>query len=160
MQANDVIPFLDATRRVFDTMLRMSVSFGEPMAGAAAEGLDHDVSGIIGISGDLVGALVLVFPGATAESCAGALAGRPVGVDDELFIDAIGELANMVSGAAKSRCEGKRLSIGCPTVVTGPGHRVHQLSDARGVCVPCGCEAGTFYVVVSLRGAGAGSAAA
>ncbi len=160
MQANDIIPFLKATRSVFGTMLSMGVEFEEPTSPPPLEPARHHASGIIGISGDLVGALALLFPRQTAEKCVEALAGQPVDAEDELYADAIGELANMICGAAKAQYEGKNVSISCPSVVTGEGHRVHQLSGVRSVCLPCSCDAGPFFIVVSLRSAEAGERSA
>lgn len=151
MQASDITPFIRATKNVFDTMLRMPVSFGEPKVVSRNDPHSHHVSGIIGLSGDLVGAVAVMFPKETADICVRALAGPSADSDPELFADAIGEIANMISGAAKAQYEGKTISISCPSVVIGTGHQIHPQSSTRSVCIPCKADGNAFEIVVSVR---------
>lgn len=150
MQADQIVPFIEATKDVFAKMLRMSVRFGKPTSHVSKEPM-HDVSGIVGLSGDLVGVVVLTFPTDVAVKCVEALAGAPASPEGEEFADAIGEIANMVSGAAKARIKGRNLSIGCPSVVTGPGHKVRQITEAPSIRIPCMTDAGDFCIQVCIR---------
>lgn len=151
MQPSDITPFIRATRNVFDTMLRMPVTFGDPRVITSHEPQAHHVSGIIGLSGDLVGAVAVMFPKQTADLVVRALAGPSADNDSELFADAIGEIANMISGAAKAQYEGKTISISCPSVVIGSGHQIHQQSNTRSVAIPCRAGGSPFDILVSLR---------
>lgn len=160
MQPSDITPFIRATKNVFDTMLRMPVSFGDPRVMSTADPHAHHVSGIIGLSGDLVGAVAVMFPKATADVCVRALAGPSADSDPELFADAIGEIANMISGAAKAQYEGKTISISCPSVVIGTGHQLHPQSSTRSVCIPCQADGNPFDIVISLRKADSAAKAA
>ena len=63
----------------------------------------YDISGIIGMSGDVAGLVVISFPVATAEKVVSALTGTPMTASHADFSDAIGELVNMVSGGAMPR---------------------------------------------------------
>lgn len=160
MKPSDITPFIRATKNVFDTMLRMPVAFGDPKVIASHESQGHHVSGIIGLSGDLVGAVAVMFPKATADVCVRALVGEGTEIDSELFADAIGEIANMISGAAKAQYEGKTISISCPSVVIGSGHQIHQQSNTMTVCIPCKAGANPFDIFVSVRKAESGAKAA
>jgi chemotaxis protein CheX len=75
----------------------------------------------------------------------------PITAESDVFADAIGELANMVAGGGKTRYEGKNISISCPSVVIGPGHRVAAISDSICVVVPCYTEHGEFAIELSIR---------
>lgn len=150
MDASYISPLISATKNVFDTMLKVQVKFGQPTLTEAIPS-KFDVSGIIGLSGDIVGAVVLSFPTSTAEKIVSAFAGMPITADSDVFADAIGELANMVAGGGKTRYEGKNVSISCPSVVIGPGHRVAAISDSTCVVVPCYTEHGEFAIELSIR---------
>jgi hypothetical protein len=59
----------------------------------------------------------------------------------------------MISGAAKAKFEGKNVSISCPSVVIGRGHKVQQPSDALCITIPFECPAGAFSVEVAMKNA-------
>lgn len=150
MDPDFILPFLESIKRVFSTMLKIDVTFKSPEVVQASRS-HYDVSAIIGFSGDLVGAVILSFPNATALNCVTAFVGMEVEIGGEDFADAIGELANMISGGAKANIQGHNVSISCPSIVTGEGHRVQQPSDAVCVRVPCHIEGGEFAVDVCIR---------
>ena len=124
--------------------IRTGIAF---LAGAACSA----VSGIIGMSGDLVGSTVLSFPLATAKLVVAKFIGEEVTESSDDFGDAIGELVNMITGGAKAKFGGKSVSISCPSVVIGPNHKVQQMSDSTCISIPCQCECGAFAVEVSVK---------
>ena len=144
-----VTPFVMSVQNVFETMLQLPVQLGTPEMKRSCEPC-HDVSGIIAMSGDMEGSIVLSFPTATAERVVALFVGEELTSTHEDFADAVGELVNMVSGGAKARFEGKQVSISCPSVVIGPGHQVHSRKDVVTVMIPCSSDVGDFAVEVSL----------
>lgn len=155
-----VTPFVMSVQNVFETMLQLSVELGTPEMKRSSEPC-HDVSGIIAMSGDMEGSIVLSFPTATAERVVALFVGEELASTHEDFADAVGELVNMVSGGAKARFEGKSVSISCPSVVIGQGHRVHSRKDVVQIVIPCTSDVGDFAVEVALLQstlAGAGEA--
>ena len=86
-------------------------------------------------------------------------AGFAFDLDDTDFADAIGELGNMVAGAAKKNlnCEA---SIGIPTVVIGANHRIARLTEVPCIVVPCNTDVGNFAVEISIRSTQVAKAAA
>ena len=125
-----ITAFVEATQNVFQTMVRQELKFGKPVTGKLPH-LSNEVSGIIGMTGDVEGTVVLSLPGDSAENIVEAFVGARMESSSEDFADAIGELVNMISGGAKAKFEGKNVRIGCPSVVIGDGHIVQQLSGAR-----------------------------
>jgi chemotaxis protein CheX len=150
VQGKDIIPFVKAVENVLSTMLSLQVDIGEPKLRSSQEP-EADVSGIISVFGDMQGAVVMGFPTATAEALASLFIGVEVSSDSEDFADAVGELANMVAGNAKAEFTGKNLTIGCPSVVIGKGHKVFQHRDLPVLQIPCTCDCGEFVVEVSMR---------
>jgi chemotaxis protein CheX len=110
----------------------------------------YDVSGIIGMSGEARGNVVLSFPKDAALKVVSAFAGIQSKCLDEDFCDAVGELANMVAGNAKKDLEGLHVSISIPSVVLGRNHRIMTERKAPCICVPFTCDHGRFALEVSL----------
>ncbi|HVT83195.1 MAG TPA: chemotaxis protein CheX [Phycisphaerae bacterium] len=115
----------------------------------------HDVSGIIGFSGNFVGSMVLTFKRDTALALASAFAGAEISPDSPDFADAVGELANMIAGAAKKNFSGTFITV--PSVVLGAGHIIARLQHVPCVVVPCETAVGTFAVEVNVKSMKQGS---
>ena len=152
MDATYITPLVRAVQHVFTMVLQSEVNVEAPVLKSSGS-LRHDVSGIIGLSGDVTGAVVLSFPVATAERVVSKFMGMAVTKDHEDFADAVGELVNMITGNAKAKFEGKRVSISCPSVVVGSDHQVFQRKDATIIEIPCDCDCGPFLVDVSIKDA-------
>lgn len=150
MDASYVTPFVNSVTNVFETMLQLPVTSGEPSLKSQGEP-SFDVSGIIGMSGDLEGAIVLSFPITTAERVVSLFTGTETSHTDDDFADAVGELVNMVSGGAKAQFPGKQVNISCPSVVIGKDHQVFGRKDVLCICIPCQTDVGDFNVEVSVR---------
>lgn len=158
MDATLIRRFIEATQNVFGTMLQSTVSFGKPgpTGTIAAVG---DVSGIIGFSGDVAGAAVIRMPMDTALGVVESLCGERFEAETEDFADAIGELANMICGSAKSNLDTSCVNISCPQVVVGKDHKVQKPSDAVSITIPCNAPQGAFAIEISIRAAAASGAA-
>ena len=102
-----------------------------------------------------IGAVALCQPPqarfAAARKAIQAFTGMDIEPSSPDFADAIGELVNMISGAAKAKFEGKNVSISCPSVVIGKGHKVQQPSDALCITIPFECPVGEFSLEVAMK---------
>lgn len=150
MDQSYIIPFIKSVQNVFETMLQLPVQVAKPSLRQNGEP-SYDVSGIIGMSGDVEGTVVLSFPTATAERVVSVFTGTELAHTHADFADAVGELVNMVSGGAKAQFTGKKVSISCPSVVIGKGHMVFGRKDVVAICIPCQSDLGDFNVEVSLK---------
>jgi len=149
MDASYITAFITSVENVFTTMLQMQVSVEPPVLKDTSKP-SHDVSAIIGLSGDVEGSVVLCFPTPTAEGCISLFIGEEVTSEHADFADAVGELCNMIAGGAKGQFQGKKVSISVPSVVIGSGHSVHQKKDLPVIEIPCACDSGNFSVEVTL----------
>jgi len=149
MDASYITAFINSIENVFSTMLQMPVTVEPPSLKDTSQPA-HDVSAIIGLSGDVEGSVVLCFPTSTAESCISLFIGEEVTSEHADFADAVGELCNMIAGGAKGQFEGKSVSISVPSVVIGQGHSVRQKKDLPVIEIPCSCDSGPFSVDVTL----------
>jgi chemotaxis protein CheX len=144
------MPFVQSVENVFGTMLQLPVRFGQPRLKEPGKPSFH-VSGIIGMSGDVEGAVVVSFPLAAAERVVQLFTGESLTSQHADFADAIGELVNMISGGAKAKFPAGQVNISCPSVVIGPDHTVHTRKDVTCVIIPCECDCGEFAVEVAFK---------
>ncbi len=158
MDSSYIMPFVSSIQNVFSTMLQLQVQVQKPTI-KNADTLAYDVSGIIGMSGDVEGSVALSFPTATAERVVTLFTGMELTAGHEDFADAIGELVNMISGSAKAQLVDKEVSISCPTVVIGDQHQVHGRKDVLTISIPCESDCGNFTVEVSTRRVASGATA-
>ncbi|HEX8916108.1 MAG TPA: chemotaxis protein CheX [Humisphaera sp.] len=144
-----VVAFVESIRSVYATMLGTQVQALTPYLKPDIGG-PHDVSGVIGFSGGFHGSVTVGFPRDVAEKSVAAFAGTalPMGTAD--FADAVGELTNMVAGAAKSTLNGGA-SISTPVVVVGTAHTMPRLKDVPSIVIPCRCKFGDFSVEVNMK---------
>jgi chemotaxis protein CheX len=154
MDPNYIRPFIASVQNVFTTMLQLPVTVGAPTL-KQTPGVGSDISGIIGMSGDVVGTVILSFPKEPAERVVALFTGTKLEAGTPDFADAIGELVNMISGGAKAMFSGKKASISCPSVIIGAHHNVAIPSDTPCVSIPCTTDCGTFMIDVAIREAGA-----
>ncbi|HNQ24755.1 MAG TPA: chemotaxis protein CheX [Phycisphaerae bacterium] len=149
MDVRYINSFVGATCNVFETMVGMPVAVDKPTVKSEATP-SADVSGVIGFSGDATGSVVLAFSFDTAAKIASAFAGAQITPQHPDFADAIGELANMVAGGAKSKFDGFNINISLPNVIVGRDHNVCPSRSAPRIVIPCRTEAGFFYVEVGM----------
>ena len=150
MDSAYIMPFVKSVQNVFEMMLQLPVTVQSPQI-KRSPNPGHDVSGIIGLSGDVVGTVVLAFPNETAERVVTLFCGQKLDVDSPDFADAVGELVNMVSGGAKALFKDRKCSISCPSVVVGGNHSVSVPSDTVTVMIPCDTDCGPLTLEVSIR---------
>jgi len=155
MDASLITPFISSIQNVFSTMMQLPVTVNPPKVKSGAEP-SHDVSGIIGMSGDVTGSVVLSFPLETAKRIVALFCGEQMEPGTADFADAIGELVNMVSGGAKAQFpDNRRVSISCPSVVLGANHVVARQTDTPCVLIPCTTDCGELTIEVAIREAAA-----
>jgi chemotaxis protein CheX len=156
---NIITPFIKSTQNIFEMMLSMDVSLSEPAIKTDDEP-SHDVSGIIGFTGGFEGSVVLSFPEATALRLCSVFTGSEVTEPGEDLNDAIGELVNMIAGGAKASFNAEGVSISCPNVIYGKGHKIYNSKEATTAVLPCDCDCGPFSLEVTVKKASGGATAA
>jgi chemotaxis protein CheX len=140
-------PFVRATIDILATMAGMAARAGQPFVkqGHEARG---DVSAVVGVTGDKIGTVAVSF----SRSCALALVKGMLGEDIQDILedtqDAVGEIANMISGHARASLSelGVNLQGSTPTVIVGEGHIIRHISSNPVVAIPFSTDAGEFTV--------------
>ncbi len=149
MRVEYINPFIASVRNAFQTMLSSDVQRGAPYLRSKAES-DLCVSGVIGLSGDAVGSVVLNMSQEVALGIASVLLMDHFTELTDDVVDAVGELTNVIAGAAKSKLEEFHLEVSLPNVVTGRAHTIHFPKDVTPICVPFTTTCGPLVLEVGL----------
>ena len=149
MKAEYINPFILATKSVFETMLDCTLERGQPYMKQGNQP-EHEISGIIGYSGRAKGCVVLSLSREVAISATTIMLRQTRTTIDDDVVDTVGELVNMVAGAAKAHLEDLELRITLPTIITGKSHCVEFPSCVVPICIPFHCEWGDVLVEYGL----------
>ena len=149
MKAAYINPFVNAVSRLFKTMMAMSVKTGQPALNKEAQP-HHDVCGVIDVSGEVSGRVVVSMSEPLATSLASELLGDTIEKLDEDCIDAVGEIANMIAGNAKTDFPGGANAISVPQVVIGR-EKVAYSSATPVINIPCETDGGPLHIDVALK---------
>jgi chemotaxis protein CheX len=143
--ADYVNPVIKATRDVFEMMLgctpkRVGLRLKDDQPGTFA------VSGVIGITGRAVGTIVFCMSEKMAKEVLKRMVGTEAPSINAEVCDAVGELTNMIAGAAKSQLAHLELSISLPNVISGDPHSVHYPSEIKPFIILFDSELGSFAI--------------
>ncbi len=153
MQVEYINPFITALKNTFRTMLSCEARRGQ-VAVKQDSRAAHEVSGVIGLSGRAVGTVVVSFSTQVALKAASTMLMTEATKIDEEVLDAVGELTNMVAGAAKAELEEYSLSVSLPSVITGPAHEVHFPSEVTPIGIAFDTDWGPISLEVGLKALG------
>jgi len=151
MTADYINPFLLATASVFDSMLGVKIERKKPFLRKAFDP-QFEVTGVIGLTGKATGTVAFRLPSAVAIAITAKLLGeQPASVNAQVA-DAVGEVTNMIVGAAKAQLASLELSLGLPTVVIGREACIAFPSRAVPISIPFATELGDMVVEVGIVG--------
>jgi len=142
-------PFITSLINVFDTMVGCKVR-REDVSLKEDKNPKHEVSGVIGLSGNAKGTVVLSISKAVALKAASAMLMEEMTELNGEVVDAVGELTNMVAGRAKAELEEYSLSVSLPNVVTGRDYEIRFPSNATPLCVLFASDWGPLSLEVGL----------
>lgn len=150
MRIEYINPFLVSLTNTFRTMLGCEVARRQVEL-VQAQGPRYEVSGVVGLSGQAVGTVVVSLSKEVALQAASAMLMTELHEIDGDVIDAVGEITNMVAGAAKAQIEELHLSISLPSVVTGTNHSVRFPSNIKPIRILFDCPWGPLALEVGLE---------
>jgi len=153
MDVRFINAFLNGTLNVLKTMAFVEPKPGKPYLkkDALASG---DVSGIIGLTGSATGSMALSFSEGAIFKIVSNMLGEQIKKINNDITDAVGEITNMVSGAARKELEPLGLNVlaAIPTVVLGKGHSIKHVLGGPSIIIPFEIEEGPFVVDVCIGG--------
>lgn len=153
VKVEHINPFVESVYELFTTMLSAKVERGElTLVGKSATPLG--IMGIIGISGETRGVVMVGFPESTALAAVSHLLGTEIAEMDETVSDGIAEIVNMIAGNAKSKLstsDGTPLDLSLPTVVRGSDYQIDSPNDAVWIGMTFKSELGDFQLRVMFE---------
>ncbi len=149
MDVRFINPFILGIKNVFTTMLDTEIVISKPCL-KKDDAAHADFSAGIGYSGEVMGRVALSFPPRTAVNVVTKFAGTEMTQHDPDFADALGELANMVAGQAKSKFTDVQANISLPTVIAGQELRLMRSNKAPTLLLPCDSTLGRFSTEVAV----------
>ena len=153
MDVRFINAFLEGTLTVLQTM-----AFVEPKPGTPYLKKDSlasgDVSGIIGLTGSATGSMALSFSEGAILKIVSNMLGEEIKEVNGDITDAVGEITNIVSGAARKKLETLGLNVlaAIPTVVSGKGHSIKHVLGGPSIIIPFEIKEGPFVVDVCIGG--------
>ncbi len=159
MDVNYINPFIESVVHVFKTALGCDIERKSLYLKDSAVP-SHEVSAVIGLSGKASGVVVLSVSRQIAFQVVKAMLDMEVHEINNDVVDAIGELTNMVAGAAKAQLAQYEMSLGLPSVVAGRNHCVSFPSNVKPICLVFDSPWGPMTLEVGLDLSAAGAAAA
>jgi chemotaxis protein CheX len=131
-------PFIKVCTNVFHEFLKLEPEAKLPYFMEKDAVTDWDVSGIIGLTGEAKGAVVISMKEALAIRLTSILTETEHKELDPDVVDAVGEIINIIAGNTKQELEEAfRLVISLPTIVRGKEHSINwPVGQARVICIP------------------------
>ena len=143
--------FVKATASILATMAGINALPGKPYV-KKDQIACGDISAIIGVTGPKNGTISVSFPFASAKALVVGMLGDDIENLEQDMQDAVGEVANMVSGQARASIaeSGLVLQGSTPSVVVGKDHTIHHMTKATVMAIPFTMPDGEFTVEFCL----------
>lgn len=141
-------PFIKATVQILETMAQIKSTAGAPYV-KKNNHASGEVSAIVGVTGDRTGSMAVTFDRACAIALVKGMLGEDdLGDMDQEMQDAVGEVANMVSGQGRAGLTqlGLTLQGSTPTVIMGDKHIIRHISKSPVIAIPFTTPDGDFTV--------------
>ena len=149
-------PFINVCKNVFKEFVNLDLEAKLPYFMEKEAPTEWDVSGVIGLSGEARGAVVISMKRELAQKLTSILTGTEHKELDSDVVDAVGEIINIIAGNAKQQLEEAfKLVISLPTIIKGKEHSIAwPEGQARVICIPFSTSSSdTFTLSVALEAA-------
>ena len=152
MDVKFINPFIESTLHVLKTIASVKAEGGKPFLKKDFKALG-DVSSIIGLTGDVKGTVSVSFSEESILPIVSAMFGEEIAALNEEVKDAVGEIANMISGQARQKLDemGLNLKAAIPTVVMGKNHVISHITDQKIVAIPFDTDSGGFTIEICFE---------
>ncbi len=144
----DIEVFIDGIKHYFRTSTDKDIVVETPYLISTNAIAVSDHTGIIGISGERKGFVLVTAPAEMLRYLVLSLGEKSA--TSELIHDVVGEVANTISGNAR-RSFGPGFMISVPLIVQGQPDRIGSAKDTMGYVIPSRWNTFPFQLVVSLQ---------
>ena len=142
-------PFIIAVSKTLETMVGCKVVREPPQIKKGKSAL-YPVSGIIGLSGTIVGSVVLTMSEALALKSASAMLMEEYTEFNHDVFDAVGELTNIIAGNAKAQLEEYKLNLSLPNVIYGKEAELRFPERCQPISIPFQTDFGPMAIEIGF----------
>ncbi len=140
--------FIEGAMRYFQHTTEKDVKVGTPYLVKNDEPAAFDFTGVIGVSGPMKGCVYFTAPQILLKHLLLSLGETDTG--EENIIDIVGEVANTISGNARSEF-GKEFMISVPVVIQGAPSNIHLPKELRSYVIPVYWKAYSAAIVLCFE---------
>lgn len=140
--------FIDGAIRYFQHTSDKEVTVGTPYLVENKNPVAYDFTGVIGVSGSMRGCVYFTAPYELLKHLLISMGERNTHKDN--IADMVGEVANTISGNARSRLGGDFM-ISVPVVIEGTPSNIHLPADSRSYVIPVYWKAYSSAVVICFE---------
>jgi chemotaxis protein CheX len=152
MDVKYINPFIGATLHVLKTISAVEAEAGKPFL-KKDQSARGDVTGIIGLIGDVRGSVSVTFTEKCILSIVSRMFGEEITTLNNEIKDAVGEISNMISGQARQTLEGlgRNLKAAIPMVIMGKDHIICHITSHPIIAIPFNTQFGSFTIEVCFE---------
>ncbi len=156
MQSKYINIFIDATIKVLETMAFVKPVVGETFTWEKDKTV-AEVIGVIDFSNEdesIKGFMTIGFTNPSIIQIVSNMLGEEFDTMDDEVREAVGEIANMISGQARQKLSliNTKLEAGLPTIISGKELEIHAAEEGRITMVNFEIEKGSFELGICLNG--------
>ncbi|MGE5343645.1 MAG: chemotaxis protein CheX [Candidatus Omnitrophota bacterium] len=152
MDIKYINPFIESVLNNLEQMAalkaeKMNLSVSKDAKTAA------EISGIIGLSGNVKGSAVISFSKPVALAVASAMFMEELKELNDDVKDAIGEFANIVVGNARNKLvdDGLDVTMSTPTIIVGRDHEISHPHNIPFLVIPFKTDIGGFQINIGIK---------
>ncbi len=147
---------IKATTDLFSTMMMIELEVGEPIVDRTVMEEAVVITGMIGLAGEYKGNIAIHFSEKMALKSISAMLGMEFEELSDDIKDAIGEVANIVAGGAKTELSavGVGFDLSLPTVIAGQSYSVFHSDSAKkntGTILPFSNDGARMFVEFDIE---------
>ncbi len=156
IESKYVKPFIEATIKVLETMAFTTPTVGEIRIWEPEHSVG-EVAGIVGLSNEdetIRGFLSIGFSADSIIQIVSNMFGEEYESMNEEVREAVGEIANMISGQARQALSSLDIKLqgSLPTIISGNKLEIEGTEKKPMVMVPCSVEKGAFELAICIEG--------
>lgn len=140
--------FIEGVVRYFQHTPDKDVTVGTPYLVENSNPVAHDFTGLIGVSGSMRGCVYFTAPKELLQHL--LLSMGEENIHKENIADMVGEVANTISGNARSKLGGDFM-ISVPVVIEGTPGNIHLPTSSRSYVIPVYWKAYSSAVVICFE---------
>lgn len=112
-----------------------------------------EISGVIGLSGNVKGSAVISFSKPVALAVASAMFMEELKELNDDVKDAIGEFTNIVVGNARNKLvdDGLDVTMSTPTIIVGKDHEISHPQSIPFLVIPFKTDIGSFQINIGIK---------